>query len=163
MDFASIVLTELTNITDKQRWNACRAVARDYPAIGYLHTHQTASRGGKLAPHIHLFILIPDERFEIWKAGVKADLVRRFAPTRIDLSDPDKWVIDPDNAVSLLRYAIGQDRQHTPHPIYWTHSRYTAEQRGLDAILAEALFRRETPRGSFFVTPKRKETHIDNL
>lgn len=142
MTFASIVLTELTTLTDKQRWQACKAVARDYPALAYLHTHQTVGRGGKFTPHIHLFIALPDERFPLWAAGVKADLVRRFAPTVIELSDPDKWLIDPDNPVALLRYAIGQDRNHTPRPIFWTSSKhYRDEQRALDALLNHALFR----------------------
>lgn len=152
MKLASIVLTELTNLTDKQRWQACKAIARDYPALGYLHSHQTATRGGKLAPHTHLFIALPDERQELWAAGAKAELARRFAPTAIELSDPETWVMDPDNPVALLRYAIGQDRQHTPRPIFWTSSHYTNEQRALDALLSQALFRPVTARGSFFVT-----------
>lgn len=160
MNLASIALTQnADNLTDKQRWQACKSIARDYPALGYLHSHQTAARGGKFAPHIHLFIALPDERFQLWTAGVKADLVRRFAPALFELSDPDTWVIDPDNPVSLLRYAIGQDRQHTPQPVYWTHSRYTAEQRALDALLAQALFRPGPARGSFFVTPKGKPSY----
>jgi hypothetical protein len=140
MKLASIVLTELTTITEKQRWQACKAIARDYPALGYLHTHQTVGRGNGETPHIHLFIALPDERFELWTAGVKADLVRRFAPTVIGLSDPDMWVIDPENPVALLRYAIGQDRQNTPFAVYWSSSsRYRIEQRALDAWLNQAL------------------------
>lgn len=159
MKLSSIVLTEHTNLTDKQRWQACRAVARDYPALGYLHSHQTAARGSKHAPHIHLFLMLPDDRVALWSAGAKADLVRRFAPAVIELSDPDTWVINPDNPVSLLRYAIGQDRQHTPQPVYWTSSRYTAEQRALDALLSQALFRPGTQRGSFFAIPAERNHH----
>lgn len=140
MNLASIVLTEHTaSLSEKQRWQACQAVARDYPAIGYLHTHQKRSLGGKLAPHTHLFIMLPDERTELWKAGVKADLARRFAPRIIGLSDPDRWVLSPNNLVPLLRYVIGQDRWFTPSPIYWTHSRFKEEQRELDGLLAQAL------------------------
>lgn len=148
MKLASIVLTELTTITEKQRWQACKIVARDYPALGYLHTHQTVGRGNGETPHIHLFIALPDERFELWTAGVKADLVRRFAPTVIQLSDPTGWVTNPENPVSLLRYAIGQDRQHTPVAVYWTSSKhYRGEQRALDALLSQALFRPDRVRG----------------
>ena len=157
MKLASIVLTELTTITEKQRWQACKLTARNYPALGYLHTNQTVGRGDGETPHTHLFIALPDERFHLWTAGVKADLARRFAPTVIQLSDPDTWVIDPDNPVSLLRYAIGQERRHTPVPAYWTSSsRYRIEQRALDAWLNQALFRPDRARGSFFVTPKGK-------
>jgi hypothetical protein len=154
MHLTSIVLTEHTAITEKQRWQACRNTARDYPALGYHHSHQTAARGGKQTPHTHLFIAVPDERFELWASGAKAELARRFSQTVIELSDPDTWVIDPDNPVALLRYAIGQDRQKTPVPAYWTSShRYRDEQRALDALLSQALFRPGTARGSFFVTP----------
>lgn len=143
MKLASIVLTQNDkHLTEKQCWQACKAVARDYPALGYLHTHQTVGRGSGETPHIHLFIALPDERFQLWAAGAKADLVRRFAPTVIELSDPDTWVIDPDSPVNLLRYAIGQDRNHTPVPAYWTSSKhYRDEQRALDAWLNQALFR----------------------
>jgi hypothetical protein len=148
MKLASIVLTELTTITEKQRWQVCKIVARDYPALGYLHTHQTVGRGGGETPHVHLFIALPDERFELWTAGAKAALVRRFAPTVIELSDPAGWVINPENPVALLRYAIGQDRQNTPVPAYWTSSnRYRDEQRALDALLSQALFRPGKARG----------------
>ena len=162
MKLASIVLTQNTdNLSDKQRWQACKAVARDYPALGYLHTHQTVGRGSGETPHIHLFIALPDERFQLWAAGAKADLVRRFAPTVIELSEPDKWIIDPDNPVALLRYAIGQDRNHTPIPAYWTSSsRYRDEQRALDSLLSQALFRPSQARGSFFVTPKGKSSYV---
>ena len=155
MKLASIVLTQNTeHLTDKQRWQACKAVARDYPALGYLHTHQTVGRGGKNTPHIHLFLMLPEDRVALWAAGAKAALVRRFAPTVFELSDPDSWVIDPDNPVALLRYAIGQDRQHTPVPAYWTSSnRYRDEQRALDALLSQALFRPSQVRGSILVTP----------
>ena len=140
MILASVVLTEnATDLNDKQRWQACRAVARDYPAYGYLHTHQKQSLGGKFAPHTHLFIALPVERAELWKAGAKADLARRFASSLIELSDPDSWVFDPDSPVSLLRYAAGQGRWFTPSPVYWTHSRYQKEQRALDGLLAQAL------------------------
>lgn len=140
MKLASIILTEsAANLNDKQRWKACRAVAREYPAIGYLHTHQTAAKGGKFAPHTHLFIALPGERVELWKAGAKADLARRFAPSQIELSDPDTWVLNPDRPVALLQYVIGQNRWFTPSPVYWTHSRFTEEQRELDALLAQAL------------------------
>ncbi len=159
MKLVSIVLTERTHLTNKQRWQACKAIARDYPALGYLHSHQTATKGGKLAPHIHLFIALPDERHELWVAGAKAELARRFATTAIELSDPGTWVIDPDNPVSLLRYAIGQYRQHTPQPVFWTSSRHTNEQRALDALLSQALFRPVTARGSFFVTPAERNHH----
>jgi hypothetical protein len=160
MKLASIVLTELTTLTDKQRWQACKAVARDYPALGYLHTHQTAARGGKFTPHIHLFLMLPDDRVALWAAGAKAALVRRFASTVFELSDPDSWVIDPDNPVKLLRYAIGQDRQHTPRPIFWTSSKhYRDEQRALDAWLNQAL-RPHRAKGSFFVTPKGKSSYV---
>ncbi len=160
MKLASIVLTELTTITEKQRWQACKAVARDYPALGYLHTHQTVGRGDGETPHTHLLIALPDERFELWTAGAKADLVRRFAPTVIQLSDSDTWVIDPDNPVSLLRYAIGQERRHTPVPAYWTSSnRYRDEQRALNALLTQALSRPGMARGSFFVTSKGKPSY----
>lgn len=162
MKLASIVLTQNTdNLSDKQRWQACKCVARDYPALGYLHTHQTVGRGSGETPHIHLFIALPDERFQLWAAGAKADLVRRFAPTVIELSDPDSWVIDPDNPVNLLRYAIGQDRNHTPIPAYWTSSSsHRDEQRALDALLSQALFRPSQARGSFFVTPKGKSSYV---
>ena len=162
MKLTSIVLTQSTeHLTDKQRWQACKAIARDYPALGYLHTHQTAARGGKHTPHIHLFIALPDERLQLWTVGAKADLARRFAPALFELSDPDTWVIDPDNPVSLLRYVIGQDRQHTPITAYWTSSkRYTTEQRALDALLSQALFRPGTARGSFFVTPKGNSSYV---
>ena len=153
MHLTSIVLTEHTAITEKQRWQACRAMARDYPAIGYHHSHQTAAKGGKQTPHTHLFVALPDERFKRWASGAKAELARRFAMTAIELSDPFTWVIDPDDPVALLRYAIGQDRQNTPVPAYWTCSRYIAEQRALDALLSQALFRPATARESFFVTP----------
>lgn len=141
MKLTSIVLTQNTeHLTDKQRWQACKSIARDYPALGYLHSHQTAARGGKHTPHIHLFLMLPDDRVALWTAGAKADLVRRFAPTVFELSDPSSWVIDPENPVALLRYAIGQDRQHTPVPAYWTSSkRYRDEQRALDAWLNQAL------------------------
>lgn len=140
MKLASIILTEhAPDLNDKQRWQACKSVAREYPAIGYLHTHQTAAKGGKFAPHIHLFIALPDERAKLWKAGAKADLARRFASSLIELSDPDSWVFDPDSPVSLLRYVAGQGRWFTPSPVYWTHSRYQKEQRALDALLAQAL------------------------
>lgn len=143
MKLASIVLTQNTeHITDKLRWQACKAVARDYPALGYFHTHQTVARGGNFAPHIHLFLMLPNDRMSLWTAGAKADLARRFAPTVFELSDPGSWVVDPDNPLRLLRYAIGQDRNQTPVPAYWTSSiRYTEEQRALDALLTEALFR----------------------
>lgn len=154
MHLTSIVLTEHTTITEKQRWQACCAVARDYPALGYHHSHQTAARGNGETPHTHLFIALPDERFQRWASGAKADLARRFATTDIELSDPDTWVINPDNPVALLRYAIGQDRNNTPVPAYWTSSRYTTEQRALDTLLAQALFRPVTVRGSFFAIPK---------
>lgn len=140
MKLASIILTEhATDLNDKQRWQACKAVAREYPAYGYLHTHQKQSLGGKFAPHTHLFIALPDERVELWKAGAKADLARRFAPSLIELSDPDSWVFDPDSSVSLLRYVAGQGRWFTPIPVYWTHSRYKYEQRALNTLLSQAL------------------------
>lgn len=162
MKLASIVLTQNTdNLSDKQRWQACKSVARDYPSLAYLHTHQTVGRGGGETPHIHLFIALPDERFQLWKAGAHRDLARHFAPTVIELSDPDTWVIDPDNPVALLRYAIGQDRNHTPVPAYWTNSsRYRDEQRALDAFLSQALFRPSQARGSFFVIPKGKSSYV---
>jgi hypothetical protein len=161
MKLASIVLTQNTeHLTDRQRWQACKSTARDYPSLGYLHTHQTAAQGGKFTPHIHLFLMLPEDRVALWAAGAKADLVRRFAPTVIELSDSATWVIDPDKPVNLLRYAIGQGRQHTPVPAYWTSSnRYRDEQRALDALLSQALFRLGTGRGSFFVTPKGKPSY----
>lgn len=161
MKLASIVLTQKTeHLTDKQRWQACKTVSRDYPALGYLHTHQTVGRGGKRDEHIHLFLMLPEDRVALWAAGAKADLVRRFAPTLFELSDPDTWVLNPDNPVALLRYAIGQDRNHTPAPAYWTSSnRYRDEQRALDALLSQALFRPQPGRGSFFVTPKGKPSY----
>lgn len=141
MKLASIVLTQNTeHLTDKQRWQACKIVSRNYPALAYLHTHQTAARGGKFTPHIHLFLMLPEDRVALWAAGAKAALVRRFAPTVFELSDPQGWIINPDNPVALLRYAIGQDRNHTPVPAYWTSSsRYRDEQRALDAWLNQAL------------------------
>ena len=154
MYLISIVLTEHSTITEKQRWQACKAVARDYASLGYHHSHQTAARGGKQTPHTHLFIALPDERFQRWASGAKAELARRFLQTVIELSDPGAWVINPDNPVALLRYAIGQDRQNTPVPVYWTCSRYIPEQRALDALLTQALFRPGTARGSFFAIPK---------
>ena len=161
MKLASIVLTQNTeHLTDKQRWQACKTVARDFPALAYLHTHQTVGRGSGETPHIHLFIALPDERFHLWAAGAKAALVRRFAPTVFELSDPQGWIINPDNPVALLRYVIGQDRNHTPVPAYWTSSsRYRDEQRALDAWLSQALFRPQTGRGSFFVIPKGKTSY----
>jgi hypothetical protein len=162
MKFASIVLTQNTeHLIEKQRWQACRAVARDYPSLGYFHSHQTAARGAKLAPHIHLFLMLPDDRVSLWKAGAKADLARRFDPALFELSSPKGWIIDPDSPAGLLRYAIGQDRSHTPVPAYWASGkRYPDEQRALDALLNQALFRPGTARGSFFVTPKGKQHYV---
>lgn len=141
MLLVSIVLTEFATLSSKQRWQACKAAVRNYPALGYFHSHQTVAKGSREAPHTHLFVNLPDDRFQLWADGAKADLARRFAPTVIELSPPDTWVIDPDDPVALLRYAIGQDRQNTPVPSYWTSSRYITEQRALDALLNKALFR----------------------
>ena len=124
MVFASTVLTEqAAELTDNHRWNACQAVARDYPALGYLHTHQKKALGGMFAPHIHLLIALPACRVMQWKAGAKADLARRFAPTAFTLSDPDSWVLNPDDPVAMLKYVSGQERHHLPTPVYWTCDR----------------------------------------
>ena len=139
MNLSCLVISEKKTFTYKQRWQACQAVAREYPAIGYLHTHQTTALGGKFAPHIHLLIAVPNERFERWSTGVKADLARRFAPSSVELSDPHLWVFDPHSPVGLLRYIIGCNRLQAPEPVYWTDSPFKTEQRALNALLNKAL------------------------
>jgi len=140
MKLASVVITEHTAITPKQCWQACKSVSREYPAIGYLHTNQTVGRGSNETPHIHLFIMLPEDRVQLWQAGAKADLARHFASNVVSLSNPDEWVLNPDKPVLLLRYAIGNERWHTPIPAYWkTNSPFTEEQRALDALLNQAF------------------------
>lgn len=152
MILTSIVLTELAAMNDKQRWQACKAVAREYPAYGIFHSHQTTAAGGKAAPHVHLFTMVPGERIQLWMEGAKADLARRFANTIVELSEQSTWIVNPRQPANLLRYAIGGNRKHTPLPVYWTRShRYIPEQRSLDALLTEA--HRPTARGSFLRMP----------
>lgn len=142
---ASVVLTfRATNLPPKRQWQACQAVARDYPAYGYFHTHQKHERGGKFAPHIHLFIMLPDERVQLWISRAKADLARRFAPSIIELSNSKDWVLEPDSRIAILGYAANPRRNPEPIPAYWTRSRFKPEQHELDALLSEALHQRTT-------------------
>lgn len=140
MVFTSVVLTEhAASLANRHRWKACQAVARDYPALGYLHTHQKTALGGKLAPHIHLIVAVPQNRIGQWQAGAKADLARRFAPTAFTLSDPDSWVLNPDDPVAMLKYVSGQERHHQPTPVYWTNSKFAHEQKLLNMLLTQAI------------------------
>lgn len=140
---ASVVLTfRATDLSPKRQWQACQAVARDYPAYGYLHTHQKPEKGGKFAPHIHLFIMLPDERIQLWTDSAEADLARRFAPNVIELSNPEDWVLEPDNRIAILGYAADPWRKPEPVQAYWKISRFEPEQRELDALLKEALRQR---------------------
>ncbi|MFT6676145.1 MAG: hypothetical protein ACJAVM_002347 [Sulfitobacter sp.] len=135
----SYLKEQAAELTDKHRWKACQAVARDYPALGYLHTHQKIVLGGKFAPHIHLIVALPSSRVERWKAGAKADLVRRFAPTVFTLSDPDSWVLNPDDPVAMLKYVSGHERHHLPTFVYWTNSKFAQEQQSLNTLLSQAI------------------------
>ena len=140
MILASVILTKHTAyLTDRHHWKACQAVARDYPALGYLHTHQKTALGGKFAPHIHLLIALPSGRVERWKDGAKADLARRFDPTDFTLSDPDSWVMNPNDPVAMLKYVSGQERHHLPTLVYWTHSTFDQEQKSLNTLLGKAI------------------------
>lgn len=124
----SVVITEYQASTDKFRTKICKKLSREHPAIAYRHTHQKQALGGRLDPHIHLVVAVPTVRAECWGAGAHSDLAIWDRKGCFSLSDPDKWVCNPDSLFALLRYNAGTNRTHPPELTYCSKDWFQIEQ-----------------------------------
>lgn len=73
-------------------------------------------KGGVFAPHIHLFVYVPDERLEQYLDQLPSDLMKKDKTGYFQLSDREHWVLDFDDR--LLAYCYGSTRKHLPEIVY---------------------------------------------
>lgn len=135
----SVVITEQVPTTDKSQTKVCKKLAREHLAIAYRHTHQKQALGGRLDPHIHLVVAVPTVRAERWAAGAHSDLAKWDRKGCFSLSDPDKWVRNPDSLLAMLRYNAGTSRTHPPELTYCSKDWFLIEQEltGNDSLHCE--------------------------
>lgn len=124
----SVVLNEHKPTTPDTQRKACKVLAREHLAIAYRHTHQKATLGGRAAPHIHLVVAVPTACAERWAKGAQADLRKWDRKGCFSLSDPDKWVRNPDSLIDLLRYNAGTNRTHQPELAHCSKNWFQIEQ-----------------------------------
>ena len=93
-----------------------KQLSRGFPTTGIYHSHNTERKGGRLAPHIHLFVSVPDEKLEQYLDQLPSDLIKKDRTGYFQLSDRKCWVLDYN--LSLLKYCLGSTRKYQPEIIY---------------------------------------------
>jgi hypothetical protein len=98
---------------------ACKSVAFRYRAVGYYHSHEKWMNGGGFHPHLHILVWVPQNKEDLWLAGLRHQLSKADKHQIFSLSTSNDWKRPDEFGTEQLvwqhvHYLAGDD--NTPRP-----------------------------------------------